>query len=371
MGKNILITGGAGFIGSFLADELIRRGHSVRIIDSLDTQVHPKGMPDYFNPAAEFTKGDVRDYDCLGRALMGIDVVFHLAAAVGMGQSQYKIKHYVDVNTGGTANLLDLLVNRREKLPLKKLIVASSMSCYGEGLYQAPDGRVVQPALRTEPGPEHWDPADPVSGEPLAPIPTPESATFTATAIYALSKAEQERLVMSVGRTYGIPVVATRFFNIYGPRQSLSNPYTGVVAIFLSMIKNNRAPLIYEDGQQTRDFISVHDVVDGLVAVMNSKKADYHVFNVGSGAPRSIESVARVLAEQYGADLPPELCGKFRKGDVRHCYADISRMRELLAWEPKVEFADGMAELIEWSRSATAADSFEKARQELVAHGLI
>ncbi len=371
MAKNVLITGGAGFVGSFLADELLRRGHAVRIIDNLEPQVHPKGLPDYLPAAVEFTKGDVRDYDCLGRALAGIDVVFHLAAMVGMGQSQYKIKHYVDVNTGGTANLLDLLVNRRDKLTVKKLIVASSMSCYGEGLYRNAAGNLVQPELRTQPGPGNWEPTDPASGESLAAVPTPETAHFTASAIYALSKAEQERMVMSIGRTYEIPVVGMRFFNIYGPRQSLSNPYTGVVAIFLSMIKNGKPPVIFEDGLQTRDFISVHDVVQALVAVMAGKKADYQVFNVGTGAPRTVRGVAEVLARLYGAELEPQITQKFRKGDVRHCYADVTRLREATGWEPKVSFEDGMSELIEWSRSATAIDSFEKYKKELLAHGLI
>lgn len=371
MGKNILITGGAGFVGSFLADELLRRGHAVRIIDNLEPQVHPKGVPDYLPVAAEFTKGDVRDYDCLGRALLGIDVVFHLAAMVGMGQSQYKIKHYVDVNTGGTANLLDLIVNRRDKLAIKKIVVASSMSCYGEGLYLNASGGVVQPELRADPSPDRWEPLDPDSGEPLSPIPTPETARFSASAIYALTKAEQERMVMSVGRTYEIPVVGMRFFNIYGPRQSLSNPYTGVVAIFLSAIKNGKPPVIFEDGLQTRDFISVHDVVAALVGVMGSKKADYQVFNVGTGQPRTILSVAEVLAQLYGQEIAPAVTGKFRKGDVRHCYADISRLRQALDWEPKVAFEEGMKELIEWSRTATAIDSFDKYRKELAAHGLI
>ncbi|MBE7560768.1 GDP-mannose 4,6-dehydratase [bacterium] len=371
MGKNILITGGAGFVGSFLAEELLRRGHAVRIFDNLEPQVHPKGLPDYLPADAEFTKGDVRDYDCLGRALAGVEVVFHLAAMVGMGQSQYKIKHYVDVNTGGTANLLDLLVNRRDKLAVKKLIVASSMSSYGEGLYRSASGRLIQPPLRTEPGPGRWEPTDPESGQPLTAVPTPESTPFSAGAIYALTKAEQERMVMSIGRTYEIPVVGMRFFNIYGPRQSLSNPYTGVVAIFLSMIKNGKPPVIFEDGLQTRDFISVHDVVAALVAVMGSRKADYQVFNVGTGRPRTVLSVAEVLARVYGAELEPQVTEQFRKGDVRHCYADISRLTEATGWEPKVAFEDGMRELVDWSRTATAIDSFDKYRKELVAHGLI
>jgi dTDP-L-rhamnose 4-epimerase len=371
MAKNILVTGGAGFIGSFLVDDLIRRGHSVRILDNLDPQVHPDGVPEYLNAKAEFTKGDVRDYECLGRALLGIDVVFHLAAAVGMGQSQYMIKHYVDVNTGGTANLLDLIVNKREKYPVKKIIVAASQSSYGEGLYRNEEGQTIHPQFRENPGPGAWEPVDPATGRAMTPVPTPEDTDFHAKAVYALTKAEQERMVLSVGKTYDIPVVATRFFNIYGPRQSLSNPYTGVVAMFLSLIKNGKQPLIFEDGLQSRDFISVHDVVSALVQCMNSKKADHQVFNVGVGTPRTITSVAQTLADLFGVDIKPKISERFRKGDVRHCYADNTKLTTLLKWEPKVSFEDGMAELIEWSRSEAAADSFDKACKELVTRGLL
>lgn len=368
---NILVTGGAGFIGSHIADELIRRGHRVRILDNLDPQVHPDGAPPaYLNPEAEFVHGDVRDYDTLRHALAGIEAVYHEAAAVGMGQSQYMIKHYTDVNVGGTANLLDILVNTKHSV--RKLIVAASQSSYGEGMCESPKLGPVKPPFRPEAqlAEGRWEHECPDTGEPMKPIPTPETCPLNCQAIYALNKRDQEEMVLGIGRAYGIPSVALRYFNVYGPRQSLSNPYTGVLAIFMSRLANGKPPVIYEDGLQSRDFISVRDIVQANMLALENENADYKVFNVGSGTAVTILGAARQLAEIYGVDIEPEITGKYRKGDTRHCYADLDLIRGALGYEPKVGFRDGLEELTEWSRTAKAEDKFDEAAGELSRRGL-
>ena len=370
--KRILVTGGAGFIGSFLVDRLLELGHEVTVYDNLEPQVHSDGKPpEYFNPGAQLIVGDVRDVDSFNRAITGHQVIYHLASAVGVGQSQYEIKRYVDVNTGGTANLLNILVNDGHEI--EKLVVAASMSSYGEGCYFNEQDGVVRPHLRTleSMGSGQWEPVSPISGAPVKPIPTPETAEQVCNSIYAITKKDQEDMVLNIGRTYSIPSAALRFFNVYGPRQSLSNPYTGVAAIFLSRIMNNHSPVIYEDGLQTRDFVSVHDVVDALVLCMEKPEADYEVFNVGSGQPLTICGIAETLAKVYGNQIKPEITFKFRKGDVRHCYGDITKITERLGWRPKTAFEQGMQELIEWCQSQKADDRFEQAAKELKDRGIV
>lgn len=371
MSMNILVTGGAGFIGSHIVDELIRRGHRVRIFDNLDPQVHPNNQPpEHLNQSAEFIQGDVRDIDALRQALQGQEAVFHKAAAVGMGQSQYQVKHYVDVNVGGTANLLELLAN--EKHSVRKVIVAASQSSYGEGCCARADGSVVKPGFRSDEqlAASRWEHEDPITGEIFRPVPTPESASLDCQAIYALNKRDQEDMTLSIGKTYGIPCTALRYFNVYGPRQSLSNPYTGVIAIFMSRIANGKPPVIYEDGLQSRDFISVHDIVQANMLALENEAADYQVFNVGYGEATSVLEVARQLIDLYGASVEPEVTGKYRKGDTRHCYADIGKIKRLLGFQPKVSLREGMREIIEWSRTADAVDRFEEAARELAKRGL-
>jgi len=370
--KHILVTGGMGFIGSFIADALVRKGHRVRVFDSLDPQVHPDGAyPDYVNPEAEFIQGDVRDYDAFRKALAGIEVVFHEAAAVGMGQSQYEIKRYVDINTGGTANLLDILVNHKNRV--EKVIVAASQSSYGEGAYTCVEHGYQRPGLRPVSQLElgEWEPKCAVCGNALSPIPIREDAERVCYAIYAINKADQEDMVLNIGRTYNIPSVALRYFNVYGPRQSLSNPYTGVTAIFMSRIKNGNPPVIYEDGEQSRDFISVHDIVQANLLAMEKPGADYQAFNVGTGVRISIRQIAGTLARIFGReDVLPEITRKYRAGDTRHCFADISKIRETLGFEPEVGFEQGMVELVRWAHGAEAVDGFEMARAELERRGL-
>ena len=368
----MLVTGGAGFIGSFIVDRLVREGHQVRIFDNLDPQVHPgSNPPDYLNTEAEFIKGDVRDYGAFKAALGDIEVVFHEAAAVGVGQSQYEIKYYTDVNIGGTSNLLDIIVNTKNRVA--KIVLPASMSSYGEGPYEcATHGRMLvelRPEEQLKKG--EWELKCPECGQDLKPVPTTEEHPLGNSSIYAITKRVQEDMVINIGTTYHIPVVCLRYFNVYGPRQSLSNPYTGVAAIFMSRIKNDHRPLVFEDGVQSRDFISVHDIVQANMLAMEKDAANYRSYNVGSGRSISIIEIASILNNLYGKELEPEVANKFRKGDIRHCFSDISKIRKELGFSPSKSFEEGMKELIEWSRTAESTDMVDKATEELREKGLI
>jgi dTDP-L-rhamnose 4-epimerase len=365
----ILITGGAGFIGSHVADELLRRGHRVRALDNLSPQVHGSNAtrPAYLEPGVELLRGDVRDADAVRRALAGVDAVYHFAAAVGVGQSMYEISHYTSVNNLGTAVLLQALIDR----PVQRLVVASSMSLYGEGLYRAAEGgtRVVteRPLEQLRRG--NWEVRD-ENGRELEPIATPETKPPSLSSIYALSKFDQERMCLMVGRAYGIPTVALRFFNVFGTRQALSNPYTGVLAIFASRLMNNRAPLIFEDGLQRRDFVSVYDVAQACRLALDVGDAAGRAFNVGSGRAHTIREVGEMLAGILGKSIEPDVCGKYRVGDIRHCFADIAQAREVLGYEPQVTLEDGLVELAEWLEHQAADDRVAEASRELAARGL-
>jgi dTDP-L-rhamnose 4-epimerase len=369
---HVLVTGGAGFIGSFVVDRLLADGHRVRVLDALDPQVHPAGRPAHLAAAAELRVGDVRDRATCAAALEGIDAVVHAAAAVGVAQSLYRVEHYVDVNVRGTATLLECLIERRA--PLRKLVVPTSMTGYGEGLYRRPsDGRLLRVGIRTTADIERagWEPVCPETGERLVPAPTPEDAALQAQNVYALTKRWQEELALGLGAVHGIPVFCLRLFNVYGPRQSLNNPYTGVLAIFLSRLLAGERPVVYEDGGQTRDFVSVHDVVDAVTAAIASPAAG-HVVNVGSGVPRTIADVGRTLAALVGQpELAPEVTGQFRSGDVRHCTADVSRAGRLLGFAPRHGWEETLAELAAWCREAPAADRFAQAHDELRTWGLL
>lgn len=367
----ILVTGGAGFIGSHLVDALVERGHDVVIYDTLEPQVHQKKkIPDYLNKRAEFVKSDVRDKSKLKEVVMDVDIVFHQAAMVGVGQSMYQVENYMDVNTLGTAKLLDILVN--EEHSVKKLVVASSMSVYGEGKYICEECGVVYPKLRPKEqlNAREWEMKCPRCGKEVKAAPTDEDKPLHPTSIYAISKRDQEEMSLVAGRAYGIPTVALRYFNVYGPRQSLSNPYTGVCAIFSSRIKNNSNPIIFEDGWQSRDFISVYDIVQANILVMNKNRADYEVFNVGTGKPTSISEIANVLIGLYGKNLRPEIVNKYRSGDIRHCYADASKISKM-GFKTEIVFAQGMKELVKWGEKAEAKDKFEQAQEELKKKGLV
>ncbi len=366
-----LVTGGAGFIGSHVCDGLIEAGHEVRAIDSLVEQVHSGGkVPEYLNPKVEFIKGDVTDKDALLQALEGAEWVFHLAGAVGVGQSMYEIARYTRDNSYGTALLLDLIVNNKNSV--KKIMVAASKSSYGEGSYDCGKCGLVRPPLRGEAqlSKKDWEPRCPACGGELKMVPTSEEAEQKATSIYAINKKNQEELVLCVGRAYGIPAVALRYFNAYGPRQSLSNPYNGVAAIFMSRIKNGKAPVIFEDGGQTVDVVSVHDIKRATILAMERPQVDYHSINIGCGTALSIKGIAETIAKVYGSDIKPEITGQYRTGDVRHCYADTSRAEKLLAWQPQVTFEQGMRELVEWGKQAEAVDNLDGAMQVLKRKGL-
>jgi dTDP-L-rhamnose 4-epimerase len=359
----ILVTGGAGFIGSHLVDELLGRGYHVRVLDSLVGQVHDSGeAPAYLSREAELHVGDVRDPDAVRRALDGVDSVVHLAARVGVGQSMYELGEYVSANSHGTATLLQELLDR----PVRKLLVASSMSIYGEGA-TAP----VPPVERTRADLEarRFEPRG-AGGEELTPLPTPEWKPAANSSVYALTKYDQERLCLVFGDAYDLPTVALRFFNAYGPHQALSNPYTGVLAIFASRLLNGRRPLVYEDGEQRRDFVNVADVARACVLALESDAADGRALNIGSGRSVTVNEIATKLARVLGVDLEPEVTGKFRAGDIRHCFADIGLAADLLGYQPEVELEDGMAELADWLATQTAEDRVDAATEELVVRGL-
>lgn len=371
--RKVLVTGGAGFIGSFIVDRFIQQGADVRILDSLDPQVHPDGPPAYVNPRAELVRGDVRDREIVGRALEDVDVVVHCAAAVGVGQSLYQVERYVDVNTRGTAMLLDVLIERKQTL--RKLIVLTSMTQYGEGAYRRPsDGRLLRIQPRTDEDVKQfgWEPVCPDTREVLEAVPTSEDAALLAENTYALTKRHQEELALTVSARYGYPAVCFRMFNVFGPRQSLNNPYTGVLAIFLSRMAAGRMPVLYEDGLQTRDFISVHDIASAVMRALEVSAADGHVINMGTGIPRTIADCADMLARLTGRDPAAiKATGQFRLGDIRHCYADMRKARELLGFTPAVAWEDAVRELIDWSSGVATVDRFEVAERELRAHGLV
>ncbi|MFH5803709.1 NAD-dependent epimerase/dehydratase family protein [Alienimonas sp. DA493] len=371
-----LITGGGGFIGSHLCDQLLAEGQEVRVLDNLDPQVHGEGAaerrrrPDYLDDRVELRVGDVRDRAAVDEALKDCDRVVHLAAAVGVGQSMYEVARYTEVNNLGTAVLMEALIER----PVESLVVASSMSVYGEGAVRTADGRPAQASPRSveQLRAGEWELHD-ADGRPLTPIPTDERTPTEATSVYALSKYDQERLGLILGAAYDIPTVALRFFNVYGPRQALSNPYTGVLAIFASRLLSGRPPVIFEDGEQRRDFVSVHDVAAACrLASEQAPDCPGAVLNVGSGRSVTINQIAAALAEILGrTDLAPEVSRRYRVGDIRHCFADISAARETLGFEPSTEFGEGLRELAEWLRGQTAEDRVDHARGQLEARGLV
>ena len=362
--KKILVTGGAGFIGSHLVDRLVKDGKEVVVLDNFDPQVHQGKKPDYLNRDANYIEGDIRDEKALSESLKGVDCVFHFAAKVGVGQSMYEIKDYVDSNTGGTAFMWDYIVNN--KLNIKKFIVASSMSIYGEGAYNCKKCGVAFPHLRKdkELRERKWDHACSKCGSRLTPEATDEDKKLLSTSVYAITKKDQEELSLVIGTSYRIPTVALTFFNVYGPRQSLSNPYTGACAIFSSRIKNGKSPVIYEDGLQTRDFIDVRDIVDASILAMEKEQADYKYFNVGTGKPTSINQVAKTLIDLYGKDLELDITNQFRAGDIRHCYANIGRI-EKLGFKPKIDLRSGLRNLTEWGAEKEAIDKVKEANLEL------
>jgi dTDP-L-rhamnose 4-epimerase len=366
----VLVTGGAGFIGSHVVDGLLARGHAVRVLDALDGQVHD-GPPAYLSSDAELVEADIRDPDAVGRSLQDVDRVVHLAAAVGVGQSMYEIVRYTSVNTLGAAVLLEQVLPLRDRI--EKMVVASSMSIYGEGLYRCDAEQVdVSPRTRTDAQlrAREWDPRCPSCGLELRAVPTTESTPVTPESIYAVGKRDHEEMFLVAGRAYSIPTTALRFFNVYGPRQALSNPYTGVAAIFSSRLVNGRPPVIFEDGRQSRDFVHVADVTAAVLAALEPGAGDGDVLNIGTGRPTTVLEVADVLARELGRELEPEIRNVFRAGDIRHCFANVGKAREVLAYEPAVGLEDGMHELVEWLADIDAVDRVDEATAALAQRGL-
>jgi dTDP-L-rhamnose 4-epimerase len=372
--RTVLVTGGAGYIGSHLVDALVARDYRVTVFDSLEPQVHRSGTwPSYANPKATYVRGDVRDRAAFEPLVVASDAVVHFGAAVSVGQSMYQVDRYVDVNTRGTALLLDILVNAKHDV--RKVLVASSIGVYGEGAYRCATHGPVAPAIRSEAqlAARDWEQRCPQCQAHVESIPTPEDKPLYRDNIYSMTKYHQEEMVLLIGKTYGIPAVAPRFFNVYGPRQSLSNPYAGVAAIWLSRLLNGKQPVVFEDGGQLRDFVSIHDVVDCLLLMLEQPGADYLPVNVGSGQTVTILQIAELLNRLLGTSIEPQVTQTGRKFDIRHNTADISRAASALGYAPKVPLEDGFRELIEWAKTTpdVAVDFFDRALDELKQKGLL
>jgi dTDP-L-rhamnose 4-epimerase len=363
-----LVTGGAGFIGRHLCRQLLDEGHEVRVVDSLVEQVHG-GQPRADVLAhVDFIQGDLRDRDIAARAIRGVDAVYHLAAEVGVGQSMYEIDRYVGGNDMATANLLQELIAQ----PVERIVVASSMSVYGEGLYVTPSGERVENAARTaaQVRNRHWDPVGP-NGEPLTPVATDETKQVSLSSIYALTKFVQEQQVLITARAYGMGAVALRLFNVFGPGQALSNPYTGVLAIFASRLLNNEAPMIFEDGRQRRDFVHVGDVARAFRLAMSRPEANGEIINIGAGQPHTVAEVSRLLGAAMDRDIAPEILNQARAGDIRHCFGDLSKAERLLGFTPEFSLPEKLGELADWVARQQANDRAQEARRELQARGLV
>lgn len=368
-----LVTGGAGFIGSHVVDQLLARGDRVRVLDNLLAQAHPTGTARFLAKEAELIVADLRDRDAVDRALDGVDTVFHLGGIVGNGQSMYELRLYTDVNVVGTATLLEALVARRSQL--RRVVVASSMVVYGDGAYVCPQhGELRRVADRTEArmAAGSWEPSCPTCGVDVRAVPTKEDHPLAPTSTYGVCKRDQEELSLVVGRAYDIPTIALRYLNTYGSRQALSNPYTGVCAIMAMRMLLDKPPVIFEDGGQLRDPTHVSDVARATVAAAVAPDAAlYQAFNVGAGAPVSVVDMARALARALDKDIEPLVTGDFRRGDIRHCFADVSRARELLGWTASVPFEEGARELAVWAASQTPEDRTDDANADLRRLGLI
>lgn len=371
--QRILVTGGAGFVGTHLCRELVSRGYDVRVLDNLDPQVHGKHArrPASLPKTVDWLRGDVTRPADVEKAVDGVDAIYHLAAAVGVGQSMYQVRHYVNTNSMGGATVLEAVIRQRKRI--RKVIVASSMSIYGEGLYHCPSCGPVSPRNRTAAprGRKDWDLRCATCGSVLEPRPTPETKPLNPTSVYAVTKRDHEELFLAIGAAHRIPTVALRFFNIYGPLQALSNPYTGVAAIFSSRLINGQPPIIFEDGQQSRDFIHISDIVQACVLSLTKPEANYQVFNVGTGRATTVLQLARLLGQHFKIKRQPRVLNRFRAGDIRCCYADISGIKTLLGYTPKVSLEQGIPDLISWVAQQRGEDAVPRAMGELKSQGLI
>lgn len=375
--KKVLITGGAGFIGSNIALKLIKKGYGVTVLDSLSEQIHGAN-PEKTSPLyqsimnhVKFIKGDVNIRADWEQALEGVDFVIHLAAETGTGQSMYEIKKYVDTNIGGTALLLDILTNTKHNV--KRVVVAESRAIYGEGKYHCPKCGDVYPFERKD---EDMSQGDfeckcPICGGEVRLVATTENSAIHPSSVYGISKQVQGQLVHLVCKSIGVESVSFRYQNVYGPGQSLTNPYTGILSIFSTRIKNGNGLNIFEDGMETRDFVYVDDVVDATILGMEVPQANGHVFNIGTGVATDVLTVANTLCEKYGIQVPITVSGNYRLGDIRHNYADITLARKVLGFEPKWSFSDGIEQFTKWvNQQEIQEDNYEASIEEMKKKGL-
>lgn len=376
--KRILITGGAGFIGSNLALALLGKGYQVTVLDNLSPQIHgidaEQTSPLYRNIIGKvnFIKGSVTSREDWLRALEGQECVVHLAAETGTGQSMYEIQKYVEVNIGGTALLLDILANTKHRV--KKVVVAESRAIYGEGRYYSEELQdYVYPALREEKDMSEgeFDVKYPGCRQPLRLVGTTENSLIHPTSVYGITKQVQGQLVHLICPSIGIASVSYRYQNVYGPGQSLSNPYTGILSIFSTRIKNGNEINIFEDGKETRDFVYIDDVVEATILGIEKEEANGHAFNIGTGVATDVLTVARTLMRSYGIAVPLRVSGNYRIGDIRHNYADISLARKILGFEPRIDFATGISRFTAWvDGQSVQEDRYEESIEEMKAKGL-
>ncbi len=368
----VLVTGGAGFIGSHLVDALVAAGERVRVLDNLDRLAHPRGeLPAHANPDAEMQIGDLRDRDAVDRALDGVDRVFHLGGMVGNGESMINVRNAVDVNSVGTATLMEAVIARRDSI--RRLVAASSMVVYGDGAYRCrehgeaavpvrPDDRLAR---------REWEPVCAACGREIEPVATTEAHPLRPASVYGISKRDQEELVLVLGRAYGLETVALRYLNVYGPRQALGNPYTGVAAIFAARVLSGRAPRVFEDGGQVRDLVHVSDVARATVAAMDAEPAAGRVLNVATGRRVRVGELAERIAAALGSELVPEITGRYRAGDIRHCFAGTRSATEMLGFTARVSVDEGIPELARWVTGQSPAERGDEALAELRARGLV
>ena len=373
--KNILITGGAGFIGSRLCEKLFDQGNNITVLDNLSEQIHGNGESFLFNKIKDkctFIKGDVRDKNDWAHAIKNQEIIIHLAAETGTGQSMYEVEKYTNVNVIGTSHMLEILANSNHNV--KKIIVASSRSIYGEGKYNCKTHGVQYPSKRKEEDMKkgEFNPKCSMCNSSLNVLPTDEQSKIHPSSIYGINKQQQEQMVMLMGESLSIPSVAFRYQNVYGPGQSLSNPYTGILSIFSTRILNGNDLDIYEDGEETRDFVYIEDAVDATILGIEKEEANGNIFNVGSGVSTRVLDVANTLKRLYNSEINITVNGEFRLGDIRHNFADLSKSKDILGFTPKYNFERGITEFVNWVKTQEVMeDKYEKSIQQLKNKGLI